>query len=220
MPSDSISLGRLRLLHLREQTEAVGETMEVERGRFDRLRDGGPPRVVSAFNLFQTPPELARRLAGLLLPAPCSSLPASARILEPSAGLGRLYEAVRRRSTAPVVLVELAAECAAELYRETATDPAATLIQADFLACDADRLGGLFSHILMNPPFKMGRDIKHIEHARRLLAPGGRLVALCAAGPRQRRRLQPAAAGWIDLPPGSFKSEGTNVAAAMCVFQN
>lgn len=212
---DSFQTARLRLFRLAEHTEAVGETMAVERGRFDRLRENGPPRVVSAFNLFQTPPELARRLVARL-----GFIDPSARVLEPSAGLGRLYRALRERTVAPVVLVELAPACAAELYRETAADPAATLIQADFLTCSADRLGGLFDYILMNPPFKNGRDIKHIEHARRLLAPGGRLVALCADGPRQRARLQPAATEWIELPAGSFKSEGTNVAATIFIFQN
>lgn len=59
---------------------------------------------------------------------------------------------------------------------------------------------------------------KHIAHALTMLAPGGRLVALCAAGPKQRARLQPIASEWIDLPAGSFKSEGTNVSAAIVVF--
>lgn len=72
---------------------------------------------------------------------------------------------------------------------------------------------------LMNPPFKNGTDIKHINHARRLLAPGGRLVALCAAGPRQLARLRPIATEWRELPARSFASEGTNVAAAIVIFQ-
>jgi hypothetical protein len=70
----------------------------------------------------------------------------------------------------------------------------------------------------MNPPFKMGRDIKHILHARTLLAPSGRLVAICANGPRQRAKLMPIADEWHDLPEGTFKGEGTKVNAAICVF--
>ena len=57
----------------------------------------------------------------------------------------------------------------------------------------------------MNPPFERGSDIRHIEHALTFLKPGGRLVAICANGPRQRERLQPMASEWIDLPAGSFK---------------
>jgi hypothetical protein len=204
----------LRLLHLREQTEAVGETMAAERGRFRRLaREDSAPRAVSAFNLFQTPPELAARLAALL--GPCE------RILEPSAGLGRLYRAVREADhTGGVVMVEQSPECCRELYDITADDSAAWLFQGDFLARGQTSLGGLFDGVLMNPPFKMWRDIKHIEHARQFLAPGGKLVALCANGPRQRVKLMPEADYWEDLPAGSFKSEGTNVNAAICVFEN
>lgn len=210
---DSQKLGRLRLRHLLETTEAVGESMAHERQRFERLADpSAKTRAVSSFNLFQTPEPLADRLA--------SMLPLRGRVLEPSAGLGRLYRAVRLRSDCCAVLVEQSPECCAELYREIAGDEAASLVQADFLACDAQRLGGLFDAVLMNPPFKMGTDVKHILHARGLLAPGGRLVALCASGPKQHAKLKPIADNWEELSAGAFKSEGTSVAAAICVFDN
>lgn len=70
----------------------------------------------------------------------------------------------------------------------------------------------------MNPPFKNGEDIKHIQHARHLLKPGGRLVAVCANGPRQQEQLQPEAEAWIDLPPGTFAEQGTNVNTAIVIF--
>ena len=208
---DSQRIGRLRLRHLMEHTEAMGEEMAEERPRFERLADPtAAPRVVSSFNLFQTPEPLAMRAAGLF--------DTFGRTLEPSAGLGRLYRAVRARSSdCHISLVEQAAECCGELYRAIEGDGFATLVQADFLLCGVDRLG-LFDSILMNPPFKMGRDIKHIEHARTLLAPGGRLVSFCAAGPKQRAQLQPFADQWHDLPGDSFKSEGTHVNAAIVVF--
>jgi hypothetical protein len=109
------------------------------------------------------------------------------------------------------VLVEQSPECCAELYREIAGDEAASLVQADFLTCDAQRLGGLFDAVLMNPPFKMGADIKHIKHALTMLAPGGRLVSICANGPKQCKALQPTASQWIELPPRSFAEAATNV---------
>lgn len=206
--------GRLRLRHLLETTEAAGEEMDHERKRFARLADPeNAARAVSSHQLFQTPPTLAARLALL-------ASPLAGRVLEPSAGLGRIYEAVRGRSEAPAVLVERSPDCCRELYRMTEQDDAATLIQADFLECTADRLGGLFARIVMNPPFKNGSDIRHIKHALTLLEPGGRLVAICANGPRQRRHLQPIASQWHDLPEGSFKSEGTNVNSAIFVFDS
>lgn len=205
--------GRLRLRHLLEVTEAKGEEMAAERPRFERLADPeSAPRIVSAFQLFQTPEPLAARLADMFT--------TFGRTLEPSAGLGRLYRAIRDRDPGcPVTLVETAADCAGELYRNTATDSACRLLQRDFLECTAPQLGK-FDSIVMNPPFHRGADIQHIRHALQFLAPGGQLVAICAAGPRQRAAFQDAAREWIDLPAGAFKEAFTNVAAAIVVFQN
>ena len=203
---DSQLTGRLRLRHLMEHTEAVGEGMDDQRDRFARLaREDSAPRAVSSFNLFQTPESIADRMASLIR---------FGRTLEPSAGLGRLYRAVRLRSDCQMTLVEIAPQCCAELYRETAGDEHAHLVQGDFLQQSPELLGR-FDSIIMNPPFKQWRDIKHIEHARTFLAPGGRLVALCAAGPRQHERLRPLATTWEELPAGSFKGEGTGVNVAL-----
>src|SRR5690606_17535517 len=95
----------------------------------------------------------------------------------------------------------------------------AEVIEADFLTCDAAMLGGLFDGIIMNPPFANGRDIKHILHAASLLAPGGELVSICAAGPRQREKLRPLVSEWRDLPPGTFKGEGTRVGEAVVAIR-
>lgn len=70
----------------------------------------------------------------------------------------------------------------------------------------------------MNPPFKMGRDIKHILHARTLLKPGGLLVGLCFAGSRQKSKLRPLVDSWEELPPDTFKSEGTRAQVAMVIM--
>jgi hypothetical protein len=70
----------------------------------------------------------------------------------------------------------------------------------------------------MNPPFVNGADIKHITHAIGFLKPGGRLVALCANGHRQRDQLKPLTDYWEDLPPGSFSEQGTNVNVALLVI--
>jgi 16S rRNA G1207 methylase RsmC len=68
---------------------------------------------------------------------------------------------------------------------------------------------GTYDRILMNPPFANGADIKHILHAIELLKPGGRLVAICADGPRQRDRLGPLAMLWIQLPHDTFADSGS-----------
>jgi hypothetical protein len=42
-------------------------------------------------------------------------------------------------------------------------------------------------------------------------------VAVEANGPRQRERLLPIAAAWIDLPAGTFREQGTSVNVAIVV---
>jgi len=198
-----------RLLHLREQTEAVGATMANERGRFAALaQDSAAPRTVTAFNLFQTPEPIAARMAELLAPAPGDV------VLEPSAGLGRLYRATRAKHGGPMVLVDISPDCCRELYEMTREDLNANLKQGDFLGMQLEQVDA----VIMNPPFKMWRDIKHINRALEWLKPGGRLVALCANGPRQRAAFMDRAEYWEDLPAGSFKEAGTNVNVALMVL--
>lgn len=208
---DSQLKGRLRLRHLLETTEARGEEMAEAAPRFRRLaRKDSAPVVVSSFNLFQTPELLANRAVELLQKR--------GRMLEPSAGLGRLYRAYRLVDpVSPVTLVEQSPDCCGVLYRDIETDSTCRLVQGDFLAQSPDQLG-LFDCVVMNPPFKMGRDCKHVLHAVQFLAPGGRLISFCADGPKQRDKLQTVADQWIELPAGSFRSEGTNVNTAICVI--
>jgi methylase of polypeptide subunit release factors len=158
----------------------------------------------SAPQLFPTPPALARRMVEAAGVAP------GHRVLEPSAGTGRLLVALP--PGCDVVAVEIAPALAAR------TTPRARC--ADFLSLTPDVLGRRFDRIVMNPPFRNGQDVRHILHARQFLAPGGALVALCANGPRQRAALQPLATEWHDLPPGAFASEGTDVHVAMLVLES
>jgi hypothetical protein len=204
--------GRDRLARLSQQWEEADDRLGVQRSRFARLADpGAAPRVVSSFNLFQTPEELAARAVAMLGDV-------RGPVLEPSAGLGRLYRALRAVAPAvPVVLVDVSPECCGELYRVTEGDAGARLMQGDFLSMAPGSLGTVGA-VLMNPPFKMGTDIRHIRHALEHLSPGGRLVAFCYNGTRQRAALMPLASEWVDLEPGAFKSEGTNACAALLVI--
>jgi hypothetical protein len=86
----------------------------------------------------------------------------------------------------------------------------------DFLALNGK--SGPFDRVVMNPPFERGADIRHVEHARGKLMPGGRLVAIVADGPRQRESLKLLATLWYSLPPGSFAEAWTNVNAAILVI--
>ncbi len=208
---ESRKRGLIRLRHEQEMAEAKAEEMSSQAERFDKLADpSAAARVVYAHQLFQTPEPLAARVASMILKY--------GRTLEPSAGLGRLYKAIRRvEQDCEIVLVDIAPGCCRELFLATEGDELAKLIQGDFLTMGIDRLGE-FDTILMNPPFTMGSDVKHVRHALTLLRPGGRLVSLVASGPKQRAALQPIATHWFDLEEGSFKSEGTGVSAAVLII--
>lgn len=157
--------------------------------------------AATAPQLFPTPPALAARLVQI------ADIRPGHRVLEPSAGTGRLIDAMPAGCI--VVAVEISQPLALALR------PRVQEVRCiDFLRLTPDDMGA-FDRVVMNPPFGQAQDIAHIRHARRFLAPGGRLVALCAAGPRQQAALQPIATTWEQLPPGSFTSEGTGVNVAL-----
>lgn len=178
----------------------------------EQLKQG--VQVVSAPQLFPTPRELAERLVDL------ADIQPGHRVLEPSAGTGALLGAMGGRmfghnpERGTVHAVEINRQLAGKLQQEF---PLTEVHCADFLDYQADDFEP-FDRIIMNPPFANGDDIKHIKHAATMLKPGGRLVAICAGGPRQREALS-SLGTWEDLPPDSFKASGTSVNAAIVVIQ-
>ena len=171
----------------------------------ESLRAGIKP--VSAPNLFPTPPEVARRMVGLANLGPHC---AGARILEPSAGTGRLLEALWDHAAFNIHAVEINRELAGQLHARFRN---VTVHGADFLSLAAGEDLAPFDAVLMNPPFDHGSDVKHVRHALRFLKPGGILVGICANGPGQRRELEPLSDYWEELPSGTFA--GTNVGAVL-----
>jgi protein-L-isoaspartate O-methyltransferase len=169
-------------------------------------------QVITAPQLFPTPPALAERMV-----EEADILPGHS-VLEPSAGTGAILAALPNvRPFGSVTAVEINATLAASL--EQVADET---ICGDFLEQNGNL--GTFDRILMNPPFQNGADIKHIQHAMKMLKPGGRLVAICANGPRQQSTLKPLAensGGWYeDLPAGTFASQGTNVNTVLLLIEN
>lgn len=193
-----------RLQALRMENDAAGFEMEEMAPRFatlaNRHENGTAPRAVSAYQLFQTPPALARRLVD------CLELKAGARVLEPSAGLGRII--ANLGDAGEIVAVEIAPQCSAELYRQEWTG--VKIIQRDFLTVTPHDIG-FFDAVAMNPPFHMRSDIRHILHALEFLRPGARLAALCLDTHHRAQALAPMADSWEHIPAGAFKSEGTQV---------
>lgn len=200
-----------RLHSLRLENDAAGYAMEEMRPRFAQLaarhENGTAPRAVSAYQLFQTPPDLAARLVALLDLQPGESM------LEPSAGLGRLLDAAKGCGLGKITAVETAQQCAGELFRQERDG--VTILQRDFLTVTPDDTAGLFDAVAMNPPFHMRSDIRHILHALTFLRSGGRLAALCLDTPHREKALRHLASTWEQIPAGAFRSEGTGVACIL-----
>lgn len=175
---------------------------------FEALREAAKTgvQVVSVPQLFPTPPDLVARMIE------AAEIQPGMRVLEPSAGTGAILDAIP--SGCAVVAVEISPTLGGRLN----ADGRAVVI-GDFLRCDAAALWGDFDRVIMNPPFKDAEDIQHIRHAVDFLKPGGRLVAICANGPRQNAQLRPFIEGhggtWEALPAGSFAESGTNVNAVL-----
>ena len=202
-----------RLLQLRERMTEQRAVMRELAPRFahieNRQIEGTAPRALTGFNLFQTPKPIARRMAEIL-----RERVSGGRILEPSAGLGRLYEPLEDLR-ADWLMIEEAGELVRALKSAIKSQ---RIDQRDFLETSAEDLGGQVDGVIMNPPFKMGRDIKHIRHALDMLKPGGRLVSLCYNGVKQNAELKPIADRWEVLPAGSFREEGTSADVALLVI--
>lgn len=193
-----------RLRTLRMENDAKGYAMDAMRPRFeciaDRHTNGTAPQAIAVHQLFQTPAPLAAELVALL------NLQPGSRVLEPSAGLGRILDALAPFQPSEVVAVETAAPCAAELFKREGI----TLKQRDFLTVQPEELG-TFDAVAMNPPFTMRADIRHILHALKFLRTGGTLAALCMDTPHREKALRHMAATWQQVPAGAFRAEGTNV---------
>jgi protein-L-isoaspartate O-methyltransferase len=165
-------------------------------------------QTVVANQLFPTPPGICRMMVD------AANISPDHRILEPSAGTGNLLRAITASvgTACELVAVEISPRLASGLEAAGAS----SVVVGDFL--EQNETIGKFDRIVMNPPFENGSDIKHINHAIKHLKPGGRLVAICANGPRQREAFEAIASEWIPLPPDSFKSSGTSVSTVMLVL--
>lgn len=201
-----------------EPVEPKPDSQEQQRAKLDQLRehlrDG--VKVVSAPQLFPTPATLAGRMVDE------AQIQPGDRVGEFSAGTGRILSAVSEAIDFAAISVT-AVEINSELSR-TLQDrfPAARVICADFLSCGADL--GKFQKIIINPPFANAQDIAHILHALPLLDDGGRLVAVCANGPRQQEKLRPLVESrgglWEELPDDTFEESGTRVRTVLLTIDN
>lgn len=200
-----------RLQALRRENDAKGDAMDAIRPRFEGYRtrheDGTAPRAITAHQLFQTPRPLAQRMADL------AHIDHRHTVLEPSAGLGRILSPILALGPAKVTACEISPDCCRELFENF---PDVALIQGDFLAREL----GTFDRIVMNPPFTMRSDIRHVRHALKHLAPGGVLVGLCLSTDHREKALRPLCDLWEIIPAGTFNESNTGVETVLFRITN
>ncbi len=169
--------------------------------------NGGGVQFVAAPQLFITPAPLAARMVAM------ADIEPGHRVLEPSAGTGALIAAIGKAPDK--FAVEINPDLVEHLAR--AGFSGLHVHQGDFLGFNGAL--GKFDRVIMNPPFSNGQDIAHILHAAGMLKDGGLLVAICAGGPRQNRKLcrvvEERGGTWEALPQGTFKESGTMVNAVL-----
>lgn len=184
----------------KEEQEATKRQRDLE-GMIDRVR------FLSIPGFFPTPPAVIQMMLGK------ANIRREHIVLEPSAGIGSICDAVRFLGVAPLVcevnhaLRDILKAKGYRFWGET--------FGSDFLACYATSDLDLPNRIVMNPPFEKGADCDHICHAYNVLdSRGGRLVSIVSAGPffRQdqkseafRQWLETVGAEVEDLPEDAFQ---------------
>jgi diguanylate cyclase (GGDEF)-like protein len=174
---------------LRQAPKAPDRVKELERAMVGRANDG--------MDFFPTSPSVVEDMLA------AAEIEPGMRVLEPSAGMGHIADAIRDTGVEPEV-GELS-----EARRELLEAKGYAVGGRDFLA----QTEGGYDRIVMNPPFSNRRDAEHVQHAYGLLKPGGRVVAIMGEGVffGQDKKAQ-AFRAWLDevggtsekLPEGSF----------------
>lgn len=181
--------------------------------RVDQIILTGEITIPQDFGYFPTPAPVVTRLIEL------ANVGGNSRLLEPSAGRGNIASAFK--GIAFIDCIELLPDNAAHLRALGYFD---SVTEADFLTVEPNPI---YDNIVMNPPFAKQDDIKHVMHASRFLAPGGRLVSVMSAGVmfRQDRRttefrefVEARGGVFEDVPEGAFKSSGTMVNTVIVTF--
>ena len=143
-------------------------------------------------------------------------------VLEPSAGMGALCDAITTVEPSAIVRCCEIDPIAAKRLRMLPNINA--VAGCDFLELEPGV--SLYDRVVMNPPFTRGQDIAHVTHALKFLRPGGRLVALTSSSWRWAStkaadafRELVAEADLEEVPAETFKASGTNIATILLTIR-
>lgn len=178
----------------------------------DAVSSGAVINLKKEFQFFETPAPLAERLVELADVRPGD------RVLEPSAGGGRIVDAIIAAGGIPSVC---------ELHdgrREALAARGLEVLGADFLCVERQP----FDAVVANPPFTRGSDVHHVIEMLAFVSPGGRLVSIMSTAwtwrtsvlhKSFREQMELRRAKWTPLEAGTFRSSGTDVATGILEVQ-
>jgi phospholipid N-methyltransferase len=208
---------KLKLQSLPELRAAIRELITIENGLV--FLDEEQKRILQIRNLerkfvgkkidgfFPTPKELAMEVVQLL------EIEDGDLILEPSAGLGHLADAISElHPNNDLMCIEQYQPLAEALELKGYTVRNENFLNANLFWLASDEKTFIAPNkIVMNPPFENDQDVKHVYHAFEILAPRGILVAIMAGNKQQDRfaefrRFVREHGYMTENPEGSFKS--------------
>lgn len=161
------------------------------------------PDTVS-HQFYPTEAPLAERVARL------AAVQDGMTVLEPSAGQGGLADHLPKHQT---LCVEIAALNVAVLNAK-----GYDVVPADFLLwSEGAGRERRFDRVVMNPPYRQGQAVAHLETAWRHVAAGGRLVAILPASLLGKIALPGGELIWSEAIEGAFP--GVSVAVAILVAE-
>jgi predicted RNA methylase len=213
---------------------AVDKVLKAMGGKWNRAHkghvfDGDPSDAIDqavltgsytdkkqALQFFETPEALAEELVA------AAYILNTHRVLEPSAGRGRIVRAVLTKTPSAIVYaVEIDGSKRADIIRSSVHDKYVFI--GDFMQKDYD---SIFDRCVMNPPFSRRQDVDHVTRAFSMLRPGGRLVSVVSGSAMHRidekgeafKALVKRCGSSYDLPDGTFKESGTCVRASVVIL--
>lgn len=141
----------------------------------------------------------------------------NSRVLEPSAGIGNIADKIKGVTNNIDCIEKMTS------YQELLKLKGFNVVGSDFLTYNRINY---YDAIIMNPPFSKNQDIQHIQHAYKMLRPGGKLVAISSkhwtfASDKQsqefREWIEEKLLHQIELESGTF--EMTNVSSNIIVLE-
>lgn len=203
---------RSKRMHLFQSTEAKTKMEGL-------LATGQVVDDKKAYDFYRTPDHVVDTMLQMLglFTADLSGM----LFLEPSAGDGAIVRKLLKQG-AKVDCIEIHRERAQGLLRDFGKSGVVCRCDdfLDVVSPQDSHREAAYDFIVMNPPFRNGVDIKHVEHAKGWLKPGGRLASVVPNGPRQIEHYTNGRGfdGYHVLPNGSFRCEGTQVNTAIVTW--